>query len=440
MLAGPDSSRCAGMPPAAAIVDAPAAGAARSGLESLLFGFVGLALLIVSGSIVARLLGVEARGRLAALSVVPTMLSAFGFIGVPAALTFYVGKDPREAWCYIRTSYRMVCALSLLLVPIGLAVASFVSPPHGSAIGGPGLLAVLAIPPLLVHQIGISALQGRRAFRALQWMRLTPAAVYAAIAAAFLIFDVRELRFVVLGWLVAQTTAAALSTGIVYRTWKDRGPASWARAGLLLRFGTRGHLASGSQIEAFSLDQMLLALIAPPHQLGLYAVATAFANVPRLMSRSCSLVLYPSVVVARSAEDRTRLVLGAAIAIAGTNVLFIGCLAPLLPALIVFFFGEDFRPAASIALPLLVAAGLGSTRQVLFDGLRGLGAPQWASMAEISMYPVVGALAWRWVPVDGARGLAIALGAGFALSLGVAAIFLIELLRRERVPDDPPAA
>ena len=52
-------------------------------------------LVLISGILVARILGVEGRGFLALLWLVAAILGTLGMLGLQQALTYWIVKDPR---------------------------------------------------------------------------------------------------------------------------------------------------------------------------------------------------------------------------------------------------------------------------------------------------------------------------------------------------------
>ena len=64
----------------------------RDAADAIVAGFALQATVMLTGILAARLLGPENRGLLALIWVVAVALAQFGTLGVPAALTFYVGR------------------------------------------------------------------------------------------------------------------------------------------------------------------------------------------------------------------------------------------------------------------------------------------------------------------------------------------------------------
>ena len=71
------------------------------------------ALTVISGVIAARALGVEGRGTLAILWLIPVTLVLLGGIGIPQATTFYVAREIENARGVVRISVRITVLLAV---------------------------------------------------------------------------------------------------------------------------------------------------------------------------------------------------------------------------------------------------------------------------------------------------------------------------------------
>ena len=87
----------------------------RAVTESVMTGFGGQAVLIISGILSARILGVEGRGYLALLIIFPVVLCQLGGLGLPQALTYYTARNLEHA----DVVYRLV-KFPFLIQVIGL--------------------------------------------------------------------------------------------------------------------------------------------------------------------------------------------------------------------------------------------------------------------------------------------------------------------------------
>src|SRR5262245_4416797 len=126
---------------------------------SVLTGFVGQAVLIVSGVLAARILGVQDRGYLALLVLFPSVLAQIGSLGLPLAATFELSRD-RSRWGeVIRTLQRplVVQTASLVLLHAGILAAVFWTDSHAVKVAA--LLSLGAVPAILGQSYGTAILQ-----------------------------------------------------------------------------------------------------------------------------------------------------------------------------------------------------------------------------------------------------------------------------------------
>ena len=177
----------------------------RATLGSLAAALSGQAVLVVSGVIVARMLGPENRGYLALLVLVPLVLSQLGGLGVPLAITYYTARDRSAAagiWAALRPVLLLQCGL---LAGIHCLVLWLLLHNEPQYVLDAALLTVMLVPAALAQEYGLAFLQGRGRFFAFNVLRTVPAAVYAVGVTALFVTDTDRLWDVTLAWSLAMT-------------------------------------------------------------------------------------------------------------------------------------------------------------------------------------------------------------------------------------------
>ena len=390
--------------------------------QMIVTGLGGQLLLLISGPLVARMLGVTDRGYLAGLIIWPVMFSAVGGLGMPAACTYYLTRDREHSGQILGEVCRTAILQSVfasVLASVALCLWIRGKPPEVQLGVFPALLMV---PAGLTLQYATAVLQGQHRFTALNVVRILPAALYALAVVILFALEEQRLFVVVLTWTGAYVIAATAGTwaalrrsGIDWRGARDLRPALW-------RFGLRGYFGAMSPVETLRIDQAAAAVFFPPTALGLYVVALAFSNLPRFIARSVSLIAYPTVSTQVDDAAARRLIWRF---FWGTSFLTSICVFLLeiaMPVLIRFFFGHDFEPAIPIARILVVGAGFAAMRRILGEGLRGLGHPHISTVSELSMYPWLAIGAPLLMFFAGIRGLALAVCVGQAISFATAVV------------------
>jgi len=397
---------------------------------SVLTGFAGQGVLMISGSLVARMLGVDGRGQLAALVLWPTVIAQLGSLGLPLAVTYELAHGSAGAARAKRAVLLFAGPQAAILSAVHVAVLLFVLNGEPASIRAAGLATLAAVPASLAQQYGLAMLQGKQRFAAFNTLRLLPAAVYAGGVVGLFVIGADGILSVVLLWMAASLAVGVttLATGLRV-VWGSNAAVRPAGVSAMLRFGLRGLLGSVSPIESFQLDQMVLALFLAKEALGLYVVGLAFTNLPRIVSNSVGMVAYPNIARQTDPTAAWRsmwtffwLTMALAVIVAVPLWLAAGRLVP-------FFFGGDFRDAVAVTRILLPGALFAAGRRILSDGMRGRGHATAGTVAEVVAWFCLAPALAILVPLWGVNGVAVAFSGSYAVSL--AALLVLAVARGE---------
>ena len=410
-------------------------------------GLLGQAALIVSGVVVARALGVEDRGNLALLIVVPLLLAQFGSLGLPVAATYEIARDPAIALPLLRRLAPLAGGLVMGLMVIHGGILVAIVSERGNEMRLAAIVTIVAIPAFVALQFGLAVMQGQQRYREFNLWRLAPAVLYAVLAVSLSAADYGTLPLLAAcyagAWLLVGGLVLALALAGSERHNVDR--VDLPPTARLVKFGTRAVLGSASPSDGSGVDQAIVGFFLSTRLLGIYVVASAFMNLSRLVSQSIGLVAFPNVAARRNPRDAVRAMwrftlAGAAAALAITIVLEL-----VIGRLIVFFFGESFASAEGVARVLLIAAFFVGVRRVLGDSARGANRPLVGTVAEVTSWAVMIPAMVLLAPRLGLTGVAVALTIASASSL---VVILVGVLRPTedipaqgragmRVPDVP---
>ncbi len=407
----------------------------RATLGTVLTAFTGQAVLVVSGVIVARMLGPENRGYLALLVLAPLVLAQAGALGIPLAVTYQIARDRTTTagiWAALRPVVLFQAGLLAGLHCLLLWALLRNDPEYVTTAA---LVTIVLVPAHLAQQYGLAILQGRERFLAFNILRTAPAAVYAAAVAVLLVLDLDGLGDVVLLWTGANVAIGLLTLTVALRGLGPRGEAPVPPVREMVAFGAKGLLGASSPIEYYRLDQAVVGLFLTPVALGIYAVALAFTNLPRFISTSVGMVAYPHVAAQSDPVEARRQLWRFFLLTVAACAAVVVALEVSAEWLVPFFFGSEFESAVPIVRIVLVSALLIAARRILADGARGLGQPGLGTVAElVSLVALVPALA-VFMPMWGVEGVAAALVVAGAVSLPV---MVIGLARSGREPAAAP--
>lgn len=387
---------------------------------------LGLQLIIlISGVISARMLGVLDRGNLALFWTISLVVTQIAALGLPQAVTFEIARNGWSAmtiYSTLRTRIMILTALALVTQSLIVAVVFG----DDSEVILAACLSLVSVPALVIYSFAVAALQGEERFGQMNFARLLPFGAYSLLLIAGVIAGLDSLLFVTCAWVGTLLVASVWSTGLVFAgPPSDRlEPKGSPNPGAMTRFGIKGLLGATPPTETFRPDQLVVGLALAPASLGLYVAALSLTNLPRFLALSVGLVAYPRIA---ALEDKTGLEreiwkytgLGALVAVAAAAPLFV-----LAEPLLGLFFGDEFTSAASTVQIILLGSPFLAARRVMADGLRGADHPGAGTVAEL--------VAWFWlIPTlaagsifGGLEGVAGALSSSFLVSF-LATIYLL---------------
>jgi O-antigen/teichoic acid export membrane protein len=385
-----------------------------------------VALTLISGIVLARSLGPEARGDLALAMQWPLLIVALSSMGIPEAVTYGSAQRGRRAGevlggALVVGSAQVVLAVlaGWWLVPLALTAAS-----EQARVGALGYLAI--VPLYLPVSYLTCALQGVGDTWAFNASRLAVNLAYVCLLLALAIAG----RLTVAGSLSASVLATGLaglfSLWLVFRSLESRIQVSRAAIGGLVRYGARVHVGTLAWQAATRADILLLGNYAPSEQVGFYVAGLAIAGVVGVIPNSLALLLVPIFARAERAESQRALAL---LIGAGVPLLAIaaGGYAAFVPTATTVALGESFRPAATVGRVLVAAAACKAFSQMLSSVARGLGKPLQSSAVDVAGLVVLLPLLLWLVPGRGALGAAIATAASSLVTIAILIPYCLSL-------------
>lgn len=196
------------------------------------------------------------------------------------------------------------------------------------------------------------------------------------------------------------------------------GRPSVALARRVAAFGFRAQLGTIALLLNARLDFAIVGALVGPAALGIYAVASRYAELVRLPSLAMNYVLYPSY--ARDggalAADRARAMIRRIGWIPAAVAVPMALAGPLVLPLV---FGPQFRAAAAPAAVLLGGLVLAGVSGIVSAYFSGIGRPGLTSMAIAAGLPVTVGLDLLLIPRFDVMGAAVASAVAYLATAGV---------------------
>lgn len=390
------------------------------------FNVAAVATAALGGLVIARALGPTLRGDYAAITAWFGVVLIVGGMGQPAALCFYVARDPDRARGYVATSRAMMLVTGGVALLAGMLLAPLLA--HGRADVTDGYRIAFAASILaFVGSSYIFSLQAR-AISVWNWVRvIQPALACAAI-----------LTLWVTGLLTLHTALVVLpATMLVQLLWAyhccRRNGLAPGRVDLslvkpLATYGAAQIAALTPAVLNGQLDQLVLSQTVPSADLGRYAIAVTLSSLPIPFVAAIGYVAFPRLAAAPSHDASAgrlehHAVLGSA-AIAASMLVPLAVAAHWLVPLV---FGVGYSAAVPLLWTLTPGGVFLACGQVVGDLLRGSGRPIVVACAQGLAAVSTVVLLVVLLPVVGVYGAAIA----STFSYGVALAAMLRSLRRQ---------
>ncbi len=370
----------------------------------------------IGGLLLARTLGPTIRGEYAAITAWFGLTLMVGGMGQPAAICFFVARDPLRARQYAATSRAMMVATGILALSTGMLLAPILA--HGNYNVTIGYR--IAFGASILAFVGASYTFSLQARDLNKWnvVRLIqPVLSLTAIVALWSIH-----RLTLRNALVVLAITMLLQLAWAYRSCRLTGLApGHVNIDLVRPLATYGI----AQIAALTpaalnaqLDQLVLSQTVAPADLGRYAIAVSLTLLPTPLVAAIGNVAFPRLAARSFVTDATRqLQLTALLASAGIASAILIPLAIVAYWMVPFVFGHGYIGAVPLLWILTPGAIFLACGQVVGDLLRGRNHPAVVAWAQglAAIFTVILLLAL--LPLVGVAGAAIASTASYGIAL-----------------------
>jgi enterobacterial common antigen flippase len=395
--------------------------AAQTLLTTIAIQVVGLA----TGVVIARLLGVEGRGELTTIVLWSLAVAQLGDLGLPLATAYQAARDGRRVHALVANAVVLTAGQWVVLAALGsLAINLALGGGHDRRLVTMALLFLLCHLPLYLLERYLTAVtQGTGDFRWFNLIRLSTPVGQGAGLLALVVLDNVTVAAVAASILGANLLAAAVAVlacrRLLRRSGRPRPRPDLALARESIAYGVRGHLGNLTPVDTMRLDLLVVTAVLGTVDAGLYSVAASAAVIVRTHATALGMVVMPAVAAGRDRAGQhqvlasfTRLTLLLSVAAAVVVWVFA---RPLVAAV----YGQAFVPAIPALRILVLGIVAASLRQVVGDGLRGLGKPLGATVSEMASWVVGAAALVVLVPLAGLTGAALAVSLSYVAALAL---------------------
>lgn len=362
---------------------------------------------IIIGILIARNLGPEGKGILAALFIVPRFVSSFGHLGLPISNIYFLGKKADKETLLINSVYFITIASVIYIFCASLAIP-ILKKTYFSGIGSLYLiyLVLFHISVLLTRDFIKSFIRGFEKYKEFSYIDIIQRCVKLAFIVFFLSFFHLSVEIVI----IAILTSHVLSFIYGYRTLQKVVKLSWQEANYSqfkknLSYGLKEQLGYIFAYFNTDIQFLMLAAFMDMRSLGIYSLALSFLNLFSMIPNSLTVILLPKI--SRSTLKGAQHIVRKSI-FANTSLLTAGFLIFFLVGkwLILFLYGVEFSDAYSLGLILLSGHILSSNCKIFNKYFSGVGKPEIKSFIRAINIPFMAASFYLLVSRFGLVGAA----------------------------------
>lgn len=380
----------------------------------------------VIGVLLARILGPEDRGELAAVILWPTLLTTIGSLGLAQSVTYFAARS-RSLEALVGTTLILVAIDSVALIAIGLAIIPLVLGGHESNVVDITRMFLIFFIPLNLIAVSMnSILNGLHRFFWFQLIRFLLIFVTFAVLVGMALFDTLSIGYASIGYLAGFFATATLASIVVLRNTNGRLRIERDVIRELLTYGLKAQFSTSLWSLNERADQLVISAFLSATSLGLYVVAVTLTSLTTLVGFSFALVALPLIAKLNTDEERRNV---ARLVVSGTLLAGAVVSIPIFiaePFLIDLLFGAEFADAAGVGRVLLVGGIVFALSRALESVLQALGRPLESSVGEgLALAVTAGGLA-ALLPLMGIMGAGIT----SLVAYSVSALYLLFRIRK----------
>jgi len=394
----------------------------------------------LGGIVLARTVGPTVRGEYAAITAWFALALMIGGMGQPAALCFYVARNPLHARQFVATSRAMMLITGVMALTAGMLLAPVLSRGNPEVADGYRI----AFGASIAAFVGASYTFSLQARDLNRWNVVRVSQPVLSVVATCVLWSLGLLTL--LTALIVLATTMVLQLGWAYRCCRQTGLVPGCLQAKLVRplaiYGAAQIAALTPAALNAQLDQLVLSLTVAPADLGRYAIAVSLTSLPIPLVAAIGNVAFPRLAARREVNDATcRMQLHAVLGSASLAAAMLVPLAMVAYWLVPFVFGARYWGAVPLLWILTPGAIFLACGQVVGDLLRGRNHPAVVAWAQGLAAVFTVALLIALLPVVGVSGAAIASTVAYGVALAAMLRSLWRLPRHAKgtgwVPEVP---
>jgi O-antigen/teichoic acid export membrane protein len=333
---------------------------------------LGLVVNLITGVLVARLLGTSGRGEIAAILAITQMLSWAFSLGSAEAAAYHIARHPHDGGRIIATWMAVLVPSIVVAIGVGELLLPILFDAQTAETLRYAQVFIFVVIAYVILDFMYGVLAGDHDFIALNVLKL---AVPATVAAIYIVLW-RVGSFTVESALIANAVAAGsmmvVTAGRAIRRCGFQRP-EVGLAKTNAAYALKAHLGNIGGFMTARLDLMIIPAFLAASSVGLYSIATNVASIIPTLTATLAIMVLPAA--ARAGTNSVRTVIRSLHLTMGISLLvaiFMGILAGFLVKLV---YGSAFEGSVTSLRILLPGMVVDAGAAVLWSGLLAAGFP-----------------------------------------------------------------
>lgn len=340
-----------------------------------------LMLNMLTGVLTARYLGPSGRGEQTAMVNWSQFLAFSMSFGIPSALIYNAKKNPEDAGILYRMSLLIGLCFGAAATIVGIVVLPYWLKSFSSDVVHFAQWSMLLCPLIVFSQINNAAFQFRGDYKKFNWMRyLVPLMTLVMIVILILTKTISPFTTAV-AYLLPAVPIYIVNTVSLLRAYKVKMRDAYLNFKRLFTYGLGSYGNDLLGQFSYYIDQIIIAGLLRPADLGLYAVAVSLSRMVNFFSTSITIVLFPKA--SELSKDQAISLTFRAFRISTTLTLLASLVLMIVaPFVIPLLYGKDFNTALTVFRLLLLEVTLSGGILILAQAFMALGKPKFVSILQ----------------------------------------------------------
>lgn len=324
---------------------------------------------IVSGVLLARMLGAEDRGLLTAITYWPHFIVGVLAMGVNEGVVLQVASRGKSKTIVATTVTIAIILAVLAAIACWILLSYYLLGQRSEYLGFARIYAIILAPTSYVCLFLLAIYHGQMRFNEFNVVRVMQTAIYPSALALFwlagcLTVETAAVAALLGGLVVSLILVSKLSANLSARP-------NLAEGKEIARKSVRLHFVNLLMTMTEQVDKIILVMLSSNHQLGNYVVAyTAAAAGSAILTQTFINIMLPAAARTEGAVLRYQEIIRSLRILLLTVLVLTGVMIAALPLLLPAAFGAEFREAVPYAQVLSIALGLYGVRKCMIYILR----------------------------------------------------------------------